>query len=133
MQNNPFYNDVVAEVNEFFRARLARLRGCGVALEQVALDVGLGFGKRLEDNLKLLAELGAFAKWDRPLLLGASRKSFVGKLTRTPTPKERLPGSLACACWAVRQGAAIIRTHDVAATRQAVDLTGSLMERQGDA
>jgi dihydropteroate synthase len=133
MQNNPFYNDVVAEVNEFFQARLARLRGCGVALEQVALDVGLGFGKRLEDNLKLLAGLEAFAKWDRPLLLGASRKSFVGKVTRTPSPKERLPGSLACACWAVRQGAAIIRTHDVAATRQAVDLTGSLMERQGDA
>lgn len=133
MQNNPVYNDVVAEVNDFFEARLARLRSCGVALEQVALDVGLGFGKRREDNLKLLAGLDAFARWNRPLLLGASRKSFVGQVTGTASPKERLPGSLACACWAVRQGAAIIRTHDVAATRQAVAMTGSLMERQGDA
>jgi dihydropteroate synthase len=129
MQRNPSYGDVVAEVNEFFGQRLSRLAACGVQPEQVVLDVGLGFGKRLEDNLRLLANLGAFAKWERPLLLGASRKSFMGKIFGASL-KDRLPASLACACWAAGQGAQIIRTHDVAATRQAVAMTGSLIERQ---
>ena len=132
MQNNPVYKNVVAEVNEFFGGRLARLAACGVAAEQVALDVGLGFGKRLEDNLQLLAHLGAFTKWGRPLLLGASRKSFLSRMSGA-SPAERLPASLACACWAVQHGAAIIRTHDVAATRQALGLTSSLAERRIDA
>jgi len=132
MQNNPVYKNVVAEVNEFFGERLARLQASGVAAEQVALDVGLGFGKRLEDNLQLLARLDAFAGWHRPLVIGASRKSFLGQMSGAP-PRERLPASLACACWAARQGAAVIRTHDVAATRQAVGLTGTLMQRQADA
>jgi dihydropteroate synthase len=132
MQHNPVYKNVVAEVNEFFGGRLARLAACGVPAEQVALDVGIGFGKRLEDNLQLLARLGAFAKWHRPLVLGASRKSFLGQMSGA-SPPERLPSSLACACWAVQQGAGIIRTHDVAATRQAVELTGALSQRQIDA
>jgi dihydropteroate synthase len=131
MQKNPVYKDVVAEVNEFFGQRLSRLAACGVKPEQVALDVGLGFGKRLEDNLQLLARLNVFAKWERPLLLGASRKSFMGKLFGA-SMKERLPASLACACWAAGHGARIIRTHDLAATRQAVAMTGSLMDRQTD-
>ena len=132
MQNNPVYKNVVAEVNEFFGERLARLAACGVQAEQVALDVGIGFGKRLEDNLQLLARLGAFTKWKRPLLLGASRKSFMGQMSGA-SPQDRLPASLACACWAAQQGAAIIRTHDVAATRQAVGMTARLAERQTDA
>jgi dihydropteroate synthase len=132
MQRNPVYEDVVAEVNGFFGGRLARLAACGVAAEQVALDVGIGFGKRLEDNLRLIARLEAFAKWNRPLLLGASRKSFLGLMSGAP-PQERLPASLACACWAQQHGAAIIRTHDVAATRQAAELTRALAEREADA
>ncbi len=132
MQLNPVYKNVVAEVNEFFGGRLARLAGCGLPAEQVALDVGIGFGKRREDNLQLLAHLGAFTKWQRPLLLGASRKSFLGQMSGA-APPERLPASLACACWAAQQGVGIIRTHDVAATRQAVELTRCLMEGQIDA
>jgi dihydropteroate synthase len=132
MQISPSYDNVVEEINEFFGARLARLAACGVEPEQVALDVGIGFGKRLEDNLRLIARLDAFTKWGRPLLLGASRKSFIG-LKSGASPQERLPASLACACWAARIGADIIRTHDVAATRQAVELTRSLVERQADA
>jgi dihydropteroate synthase len=132
MQINPVYKNVVAEVNEFFGGRLARLAACGVPAEQVALDVGIGFGKRLEDNLQLLARLRAFTKWQRPLVLGASRKSFLGQMSGVSLP-ERLPSSLACACWAAQQGAGIIRTHDVAATRQALGLTGALMQRQIDA
>jgi len=129
MQQNPLYKDVVAEVNEFFGRRLRRLAACDVKPEQVALDVGIGFGKRLEDNLQLLARLRAFTKWERPLLLGASRKSFMGTLLGCSV-KERLPSSLACACWAAQQGARIIRAHDVAATRQALAMTRALMRRQ---
>jgi dihydropteroate synthase len=131
MQINPVYKNVVAEVNEFFGGRLARLAACGVKAEQVALDVGIGFGKRVEDNLELLAHLRAFSKWERPLLLGASRKSFMGNIAGA-SPQDRLPSSLACACWAVQEGAGIIRTHDVAATRQAVAITRALAERQID-
>jgi len=132
MQKNPLYKNVVAEVNEFFGARLARLAACGVDAGQVVLDVGIGFGKRLEDNLLLIARLDAFTKWNRPLLLGASRKSFMGQMSGAP-PQERLPASLACACWAAQHGAGIIRTHDVAATRQAAGLTRALAEREIDA
>jgi dihydropteroate synthase len=96
-------------------------------MEQVALDVGIGFGKRAEDNLRLLAELRHFTKWERPLLLGASRKSFMAKWAGA---KDRVAPSLACACWGVENGARIIRCHDVAATRGAVRMTEALMEQQ---
>jgi len=82
--------------------------------------------------LQLIARLGAFTKWNRPLLLGASRKSFMGQVTGA-SPQDRLAASLACACWAAQQGAGIIRTHDVAATRQAVGMTRWLARGQIDA
>jgi dihydropteroate synthase len=129
MQENPVYDDVVEEVDHFFEDRLKRLHLCGVNAEQVVLDVGLGFGKRVEDNLRLLAHMSRFTKWERPLLVGASRKSFVGAASGAKSP-ERLPPSLACACWSVENGAAIIRCHDVAATRQAVRMTEALMKQQ---
>jgi dihydropteroate synthase len=129
MQKNPVYEDVVAEVDSFFEDRLNRLRSCGVNAEQVVLDVGLGFGKRVEDNLRLLAHLRRFTRWERPLLLGASRKSFLGVVSGAKI-SERLPPSLACACWGVENGALIIRCHDVAATRHAVRMTEALMKQQ---
>jgi dihydropteroate synthase len=130
MQSNPSYADVLSEINDFFAERLIRLQACGVHKEHVALDVGIGFGKREQDNLRLLAGLRHFTKWDRPLLLGASRKSFMGRWAGV---KERLAPSLACACWAVAQGAHIIRCHDVAATRGALRLTEALLEQQTNA
>jgi len=130
MQHNPAYDDVVKEVNEFFDERLSRLQACGVKAEQVVLDVGIGFGKREEDNLRLLAELRHFTKWERPLLLGASRKSFLGRWTGA---KDRLAPSLACACWGVENGAQIIRCHDVAATRAALRMTEALVEQRENA
>jgi len=132
MQDNPAYDDVVSEVSRFFEERLNRLQGCGVNAEQVVLDVGIGFGKSLEHNLQLLAHLAGFTKWGRPLLLGASRKSFMGRVVGAKL-EERLPPSLACACWAVQNGARIIRCHDVAATRHAVRMTEALMNQQTDA
>jgi dihydropteroate synthase len=132
MQDNPAYDDVVLEVNRFFEDRLKRLRACGVNAEQVVLDVGIGFGKTPAHNLQLLAQLGRFTKWGRPLLLGASRKSFMGRVVGAKV-QERLPPSLACACWGAQNGAGIIRCHDVAATRHAVRMTEALMSQQTSA
>ncbi len=129
MQSNPVYADVTREVAEFLRERLDRLKQAGVAAEQVVLDVGLGFGKSLEHNLQLLAALDSFTKLERPLLLGASRKSFIGRL-HPAEAAERLPGSLACACLAVEAGVQIIRTHDVAETVQAVRVTEAIRARK---
>jgi len=119
MQQNPAYDNVVREVNEFFGEHLKRLAACGVNQEQVVLDVGIGFGKKPEHNLQLLKHLRRFGEWKRPLLLGASRKSFMWQLLGAPV-KERVGASVACACWAVANGVQIIRAHDVAATRQAL-------------
>jgi dihydropteroate synthase len=130
MQTAPFYNDVATEIGSFFEERLQRLADAGVSPEQVALDVGIGFGKTVEHNLQLLASLDSFTKWNRPLLLGASRKSFISQVTGEAPAGDRLPGSLACACWAAQNGVRIVRTHDVAATRQAVRLAEAILARR---
>ena len=122
MQTEPAYADVRREVGEFFGERLAHLSALGVAAEQIVLDVGIGFGKTLEHNLELLAGLNQFTSWGRPLMLGVSRKSFLGRLLHAEMP-ARLPGGIACACWAVLAGVRIIRVHDVAATVQALRMT----------
>jgi dihydropteroate synthase len=130
MQTAPTYSDVIAEVNAFFGERLDRLQQAGVTAEQVVLDVGIGFGKTVEHNLRLLAQLDSFTRWNRPLLLGASRKSFIPKVSNEASTADRLPGSLACACWAVQRGVNFVRTHDVAATRRALRLTEAIMAEQ---
>jgi dihydropteroate synthase len=129
MQSNPSYSDVARQVEDFFGDRLRRLAACGVAADQVVLDVGIGFGKTLEHNLQLLAGLRGFTRLRRPLLLGVSRKSFIGKLVGAEV-RERLAASLACACLAVADGAAIIRTHDVAETVQALRMTEAVLARR---
>jgi dihydropteroate synthase len=129
MQSHPTYHDVVQEVGDFFADRLARLAAAGVSVEQVVLDVGIGFGKTVEHNLELLAGLPHFTKHGRPLLLGVSRKSFIGKLLGVELA-ARLPASLACACAAVASGVQILRTHDVAATVQALRMTEAILARQ---
>lgn len=123
----PIYGDVVREVGEFFQEQLGELLNrAGVVPEQVVLDVGIGFGKSVEHNLQLLANLGMFNRLRRPLLLGASRKSFLGSLSGAE-PIERLPASLACATLAVEAGAHIIRAHDVAETVQAARLAEAVL------
>jgi len=129
MQDSPHYENVVQEVNEFFDERLKRLNAFGVTSDQVILDVGIGFGKTTEHNLQLLASLNTFTKWKRPIVLGASRKGFIGRITGAEQPADRLPGSLACACWGVAAGASIIRAHDVVATRQSIRMTEGILER----
>jgi dihydropteroate synthase len=126
MQLNPAYVDVTAEVAAFFEARLQALAEAGIAVEQVVLDPGIGFGKTAAHNLELLANLEACRRLGRPICLGVSRKSFFGKALGRPTP-ERLPASLAAACYCLaRDSAQILRVHDVAATRDAVRLFQAL-------
>lgn len=129
MQANPTYRDVVAEVGDFFVERLERLEAAGVDLDQVVLDAGIGFGKSLEHNLQLLGGMGRFTRLKRPLLIGVSRKSFIGSLLGAAV-NDRLPGSLACACRAVEAGVQIVRTHDVAETLQAVRMTEAILARR---
>jgi dihydropteroate synthase len=129
MRQNPVYADVVREVGDFFQERRKRLDACGVAADRVVFDVGIGFGKTVEHNLQLLANLRGFTTLRRPLLLGVSRKSFIGKLLGAG-PAARLPASLACACLAVESGVQMIRTHDVAETIQALRMTEAVLARK---
>ena len=119
MQRTPRYSNVVNDVEAFFCGRMERWTDWGMTLEQVVLDPGIGFGKTLAHNLELLANLERFTKLGRPLLLGASRKSFLGALSGAAVD-DRLPGSIACACLAVAAGVHIIRAHDVSETVQAI-------------
>jgi len=126
MQTSPVYEDVVREVGAFFWDRLAQTGAAGIASEQIVFDPGIGFGKTVEHNLQLLAGLPALAALNRPVLLGVSRKSFMGKLLGAPVA-QRVPASLACAVQAVTAGVQIIRTHDVAETVQAVRMTEAIL------
>ena len=126
MQRAPHYTDVVAEVGEFFKERLNRLQASGITPEQIIFDPGIGFGKTLAHNLELLAGMDRFVSLQRPLLVGASRKAFIGEVTGAKESGARLPGSLACAIAAVTGGAQLIRTHDVAATRQALRMSEAI-------
>jgi dihydropteroate synthase len=128
MQLEPNYRNVVAEVESFFEDRLSRMTAAGLRTEQIIFDPGIGFGKTLEHNLELLAKLKAFRKLARPTLLGVSRKSFISKLLNVELG-ARLPGALACACWAVEAGVSIIRTHDVQETRSAVRMFEAITAR----
>jgi dihydropteroate synthase len=127
MQANPVYGDVVTEVNDFFEERLRKLEKHGIDRERIIFDPGIGFGKSFQHNLQLLRELRRLTRCDRPLMLGVSRKSFIGEATGTKGIESRLAGSLACAALAVREGANIIRTHDIEATRQVVRMSEAIL------
>ena len=119
MQQQPHYEDVVGEVAGFLMQRVAALDAAGIARDRVVLDPGFGFGKTLDHNLSMLAELGTFAASGLPLLIGVSRKSMLGALTGRPVD-QRMAASVAAALLAVDAGAHIVRVHDVAATRDAL-------------
>jgi dihydropteroate synthase len=119
MQKNPHYEDVVDEVGAFFEERLLRLEEQGVRREQVVLDPGIGFGKALTHNLSLLRGLGVISAFERPMMLGVSRKSFIGRLFDAE-PDQRMGASVACALWAAEAGVTVFRVHDVAQTVQAL-------------
>lgn len=119
MQEEPAYDDVVAEVTAFLTARAEACQAAGIARERILVDPGFGFGKTTQHNLLLLRRLETLAGAGYPVLVGLSRKSLIGNVLGLPVDKRLYPG-LALAVLAVWQGAAIVRTHDVAATREAI-------------
>ena len=116
-QNVPQYRNVVTEVRDYLEARVAHALNCGIAHERIIIDYGIGFGKTAEDNYRLIAASAYFTGLGYPLLVGLSRKSFIGYVTGEP-PEKRLAGTLAATMYAVQQGASIVRAHDVAETRE---------------
>jgi dihydropteroate synthase len=131
MQQNPGYEDVVREVAGFLAQRAAACEAAGIAPGAILLDPGIGFGKTDAHNLSLLGRLDALAGLGKPLLIGVSRKSMFGRLLGLPVERRLHPG-LAAAALAVWQGAAVVRTHDVAATAEAITTTYSLMQARAE-
>ena len=126
MQSDPSYSDVIADVRDFLDARIAACLAEGIPRDRICIDPGIGFGKRLEHNLALLAGLARIGEPSLPIVVGVSRKSLVGIITGRP-PAERLAGSVAFAALAVARGARIVRAHDVAATIDAVKVAAALL------
>jgi dihydropteroate synthase len=125
MQVNPHYDDVAREVKEFLRERVNAAETAGIARERIAIDPGIGFGKTLEHNLQLLMRLDEFRELGLPLLVGVSRKSFIGKVLGKETD-ERIWGTAAAVAWSVAQGANIVRVHDVAEMRQVAQMIDAI-------
>ena len=128
MQKNPSYGDVTGEIRDFFVERIAYARKCGIDEDDIIIDPGIGFGKRLQDNLTIIRELGRLKRLGRPILIGTSNKSFIGRILGTDVLAERAEGSLASVAISLWNGADMVRVHDVAATRRVVAFMKALME-----
>ncbi len=129
MQQDPRYEDVIEEIGKFFEERLQAASSAGIAKDKVALDPGIGFGKTSEHNLEILARLGEFQRFGRPVCLGVSRKGFVGRLLNNRPVERRLAGSLAAVCYAMARGSIqIVRVHDVQETTDTVNVIAAIME-----
>ena len=122
----PPYGNVVEEVRQFLVRRAEACQAAGIAREAIALDPGLGFGKSVQENVDLVAGAGRLADAGYPVLIGASRKSFVGRLPGIEEPRRRDPASIWLAVEAARRGAAFVRVHDVAGTRQALAVSRAM-------
>lgn len=127
MQDDPRYDDVVDDVKAFLAARMEFAVGAGIEEGKIWLDPGIGFGKTLEHNLELLRRLERLGELGRPLVIGASRKSFIGKVDGSGV-EERIGGSLAAAVLAAAEGADVLRVHDVAETAQALQIAEVILE-----
>jgi dihydropteroate synthase len=126
MQANPEYDDVVDDVKAFLAERLGFAVDAGVAEEKVWLDPGVGFGKTLEHNLELLRRLGELRELGRPLVIGTSRKSFLGKIDGSEVD-DRIGGTIASTVFAAAEGADVLRVHDVAETAQAMKMAAAIL------
>jgi dihydropteroate synthase len=127
MQDDPRYADVVSEVKAFLEERMAAAVAAGVSEDRIAVDPGIGFGKTLEHNLELLRRLGEIAALGRPVVVGTSRKSFLGRITGRDDPHQRVMGTVATNVLAYERGARIFRVHDVAATRDALAVAAATL------
>ena len=130
MQRNPTYDDVVDDVRAFLAERIEAAMATGVAEERIWVDPGIGFGKTLEHNLELLRRLGELRELGRPILVGTSRKTFIGKITGREVG-ERIGGSIASNVLALRNGAEMLRVHDVREMREAALVAETILDPEG--
>ncbi len=128
MQENPHYEDVVREIMNYLSETVEYARGMGIGDDQIVIDPGIGFGKRVEDNLCILRRLNEFRALGFPILIGTSRKSFIGKVNAEPDPRRRLSGTLATLYASVIRGAKILRVHDVKETKRFLDMLTAIEE-----
>ena len=128
MQTNPHYDDVVTEVADFFRQQYARALECGIDSMAIAFDPGIGFGKTVEHNLKLLANLPRLRVHDRPIVVGVSRKSFLGKVIGSSETGDRLAPTIAFTAMLRERGANVLRVHDVKENAAALRVAERLLE-----
>jgi len=126
MQQNPQYGNCVADIYNWLQSRVADLKAAGIEANSMVIDPGIGFGKKLCHNLEILHGLAHFTALGLPLLVGVSRKRFIGTVGQAEIPGDRLPGSLAALTCAVMNGAAIMRVHDVAASLQAARVAAAI-------
>ena len=131
MQHAPRYDNVVAQVDQYFVEQIARCVNAGIPKSKLLLDPGFGFGKNLEHNYQLLARLAEFHHFGLPLLVGMSRKSMVGQLLHV-SPEKRVTGSIACAVIAAMQGAQIVRVHDVKETVEAMRIVDATLSARDE-
>ena len=131
MQKQPRYDDVVSEVADFFRQQYACAIGCNIDPMAIAFDPGIGFGKTLDHNLELLAQLERLRVHDRPLVIGVSRKSFLGRLANSPEMEERLAQAVALTSLLRTRGADVFRVHDVKENVNALRVTEAILGRTG--
>ncbi|MEE9316950.1 MAG: dihydropteroate synthase [Rhodospirillales bacterium] len=122
MQENPQYGDAAAEVFDYLKQRVADCGAAGIEASRIAIDPGIGFGKKVAHNLEILNRLDLYRDFGPPVLIGVSRKSFIGKISRDEPPKDRVPGSIAAQLTAFSQGVRLFRVHDVAETRQSLEV-----------
>ncbi len=127
MQADPQYDDVVLDVYDYLESRVAVAEAAGIPRHSILVDPGIGFGKTLDHNLELLKNLSIFHAIGCPILLGVSRKRFIGTIGNEPQADKRMPGSVAVALHGMRQGVQMLRVHDIAETKQAVALTAALL------
>lgn len=127
MNDDPRYDDVVLDVFDYLESRIAVCVAAGIAKDKIVADPGIGFGKHLHHNVAVMQRLSLYHGLGVPLLLGASRKKMIGQLCDVPNAKDRVPGSIAAALAGIAQGVQIVRVHDVAETRQAIEVWRACM------
>lgn len=126
MQDNPVYENVVLDIYDYLKSRIEHCLSAGIAKNNIIVDPGIGFGKRLDHNLQILANLSLFHGLGVPLLIGVSRKSFIGKITGEEIASNRVPGSIAAAQACLDQGVQIVRVHDVEEASQAISIWNAI-------
>jgi len=128
MQDDPYYDDVMKEISSYLKESITIAKDAGIEEDKIIIDPGIGFGKRLEDNLNILKNLSILKTLEKPILVGPSRKSFIGKVLDLP-PEERLEGSLGALAVAIFNGANLVRVHDVKESLRVAELVDAIRKR----